>query len=64
MRTWPFQALIVIMTTIMMITTIRTISEKGKESLDKEVSIFRLSLLTPHEGKVRSENLFQRNNEE
>lgn len=39
MRTWPLQALIGVMTTIMMITTIRTISERGKERPDKEISV-------------------------
>lgn len=40
MRTWPLQALIGVMTTIMMITTIRTISEREKERADKEISVF------------------------
>lgn len=39
MRTWPFQALMGVMTTIMMITTISTISERGKEDADKEISV-------------------------
>lgn len=40
MRTWLLQALIGVMTPIMMITTIRTISERGKEHADKEISVF------------------------
>lgn len=40
MRTWPLQALIGVMTTIMMITTIGTISERGEERADKEISVF------------------------
>lgn len=43
MRTWPLQALMGVMTTIMMITTISTISERGKEHADKEISVFRLT---------------------
>lgn len=59
MRTWPLQALIVVMTTIMMITTIRTISERGKEPRQRSQYFSPdLFLLTPHEGKVRSGNLF------
>lgn len=40
MRTWPFQALMGVMTTIMMITAIRTISERGEEHADKDISVF------------------------
>lgn len=40
MRTWPLQALMGVTTTIMMITTISTISESGKEHADKEISVF------------------------
>lgn len=40
MRTRPLQALMGVMTTIMMITTISTISERGKEHADKEISVF------------------------
>lgn len=39
MRTWPLQALIGVMTTVMMMTAIRTISEREKERADKETSI-------------------------
>lgn len=40
MKTWPLQALIGVMTMIMMIATIRTISERGKERTDNEISVF------------------------
>lgn len=40
MRTRPLQALMGVMTTIMMITTISAISERGKEHADKEISVF------------------------
>lgn len=40
MRTWPLRALMGVMTTLMMITTIRTISEGGEEHADKEISVF------------------------